>query len=439
VIVLVAVPATVCAQSTYNLIDVSVGSPYDGGTTVNSINGSGHMAGYGVIASTGEIHAFIDRDGVFEDLGLLGYSASDGIAINDSDQLAVDGIGPGSTALFYANGQAHRLGGVDGGYTSAYSINVHGDIVGSARDGDGNLVGFSWIGGVFNDLTTVGFIRALSINDAGQIVGSKGYYWVYGGFGHSSLHGCLYSGGVLTDLGSLTGDPRTNSEALGINATGQIVGYSAGSDGLSHAFLYDAGVMQDLGTIAGENATAIAINDNGVVIGNLTNPYGANLGAFVVVSGTITDLSTLIASGGDGWSQLVVTGLNDRGSIVGYGTVNGETHGFILVPSQLTAVHPTAAESRTAIEPSRPNPFRSATEIPFSLSFEASAGHVRLEIFDVSGRRVARLLDQAMTPGEHVITWNGTADNGAKLGDGIYFARLGTRNGSTTTRLVLAR
>ena len=46
----------------------------------HNINSAGHMAGYGVLASTGEIHALIDRGGQIQDLGLLGYQASDGIA-----------------------------------------------------------------------------------------------------------------------------------------------------------------------------------------------------------------------------------------------------------------------------------------------------------------------------------------------------------------------
>jgi probable HAF family extracellular repeat protein len=435
----VAVPVVACAQTTYVLTDLSIGAPYDGGITINSINDAGHMAGYGVIASTGEIHAFIDRGGTFQDLGLLGYTASDGIAINNSDQLAVDGIGPGSTALYYFNGQSRRLGSVDGGYTSAYSINRHGDIVGSAKDGDGNTVGFSWIGGVFQDLTPVGVIRALSINDSDQIVGSTGYYWGYGGYLHSSLHGCLYSAGVFTDLGSLTGDPRTNTEALGINTAGQIVGYSTGADGMSHAFLYSAGAMQDLGTITGENATAIAINDQGLVIGNLTNPYGANLGAFVVENGTLADLATRIASGGDGWSQLIVTGLNNTGAIVGNGTLNGEIHAFLLVPSQPTAVRPTTADPKTALLRSRPNPFRSTTEVAFALSSRAAAGDVRLEVFDATGRRVANLLDQHLAAGEHTVSWNGRADGGSELQSGVYFVRLGTRDGSSSARVVLER
>ncbi len=436
-IAVAAIPAAASAQS-YTLVDLAVGSPYDGGMTVNSINALGHMSGYGVIASTGEIHAYLYKDGSFQDLGLLGYQASDGISINNSDQLAVDGIGPGSTALFYSGGQAQPVGNVDGGYTSAYAINNHGDIVGSGQNGDGALIAFSWIGGVFTDLSTVNMLRAVSINDGDQIVGSIGYYWVYGGYIHSVVHGCLYSGGVLTDLGCITGDPRTNTEALGISGIGQIVGYSTAADGLRHAFLYSAGTMQDLGTLDGDNATAIAINSGGVVIGNLTNPSGASLGAFVYSGGTMKNLSNLIGNLGTGWSQLTVTGINDGGSIVGYGAVDGTTHGFVLTPNQSTAVRPTPVNF-TAIAASRPNPFRSATEISFSLSQRAATGNARLEIFDASGRRVAVLLDQSLAAGEHTMLWDGRAEGGGTVATGVYFARLSTVDGTASRRLVLAR
>lgn len=438
-IVLALAPGVARAQPNYQLVDLAVGSPYDGGVTLNAINDAGHIAGFGVNASTGEIHAFLYSGGAFTDLGLLGYSASDAIAINASDQLAVDGIGPGSTALFYSAGRARRVGSADGGYTYASAINSHGDMVGRGLNGDGAGVGFSWVGGVFTDLSVVGMVRAASLNDNGEIVGSSGYYWGYGGYLHGSLHGCLYTGGVFTDLGSLTGDPRTNTEALGINASGDIVGYSQAADGSLHAFLYHSAAMQDLGTIEGANATAIAINDHGLVIGNLTNPYGANLGAFVVSNGVMTDFGDLIVGSGSGWSQLVVTGLNNAGEIVGYGAMGGATHGFLAEPIQPTGVAPVPGSVATAIESSRPSPIRGVADIPIRLSPLAATGSARLEVFDASGRRVASLLNERRSAGESLVRWNGRDDTGATLANGVYFARLSTRDGVARRRLVLER
>ncbi len=425
------------AQLAYTLIDLTAGSPYDQ-TQANGINAAGHIAGYGVIASTGEIHAFIDRGGVFQDLGLLGYSASDGISINDSDQLAVDGIGPGSTALFYANGTARAIGSVDGGTTSAYGINRAGHIVGLARNGDGAAVGFSWTGDTLADLSPLGMYKAAAVNDADQIVGSSMYVWGYGGYLHTSSHACLVAGGVLTDLGSLTGDPRLNTEALGINAAGQVVGYSTASDNLEHAFLWSGGVMQDLGTLNGDNAVAVAINDSGLVVGNLVNAYNVDLGAFVWSNGTLSQLSDLAGASGADWSGLTVAAVNDEGWIVGSGTLNGGTHGFLAVPAQTLGVGTPRADLRTALAPARPNPFAAGTAITFTLSGRA-AGAARLEIFDTAGRRVATLLDGAARPGSHTAVWSGRADGGAVVGGGVYFARLTTPDGALSRKLVLLR
>jgi probable HAF family extracellular repeat protein len=67
------------------------------------------------------------------------------------------------------------------------------------------------------------------------------------------------------DLGSLGG----NTEAYGINATGNVVGSSQTSSGAYHAFLYSGGVMQDLGTLPAYNSSsyASAINKSGQVGG----------------------------------------------------------------------------------------------------------------------------------------------------------------------------
>ena len=97
------------AQQNYLLFDLTAGSHYTQ-TAAYGINKLGHITGFGVLPKTGEIHAFIFKNGAFQDLGLLGYQASVGIGINNSDQLAADGEGYGTTALFYANGTATPVG-----------------------------------------------------------------------------------------------------------------------------------------------------------------------------------------------------------------------------------------------------------------------------------------------------------------------------------------
>ena len=46
--------------------------------------------------------------------------------------------------------------------------------------------------------------------------------------------------------------------------------------------------------------------------------------------GQVFELQALLSS--TGWSITSATGINNSGQIVGFGTFNNETHGFILTP-----------------------------------------------------------------------------------------------------------
>ena len=78
-----------------------------------------------------------------------------------------------------------------------------------------------------------------------------------------------------------------------------------------------------------------------------------------------------------------------------------------------------------------PNPFGAQTTIQFSLP---ASQDVRLEIYDVLGRRVATLVDGTMTAGQHAVQF--TAPN---LSNGMYLYRLSTPTGSETKSMVLLK
>ena len=70
----------------------------------------------------------------------------------------------------------------------------------------------------------------------------------------------------------------------------------------------------------------------------------------------------------------------------------------------------------------------------------AERGRARVAVFDLTGRRVALLVDRQLEPGHHSVLWRGTDVAGAKVGPGVYFVRMiGPRGQLSTERLGVVR
>jgi hypothetical protein len=78
-----------------------------------------------------------------------------------------------------------------------------------------------------------------------------------------------------------------------------------------------------------------------------------------------------------------------------------------------------------------PNPFNPSTVIKFSLP---TATHVELDIYNVLGRRVSRLLDGTMKPGRHKVRFDGTP-----YAAGVYFYRLRAGDETIVRKMVLLK
>jgi hypothetical protein len=83
----------------------------------------------------------------------------------------------------------------------------------------------------------------------------------------------------------------------------------------------------------------------------------------------------------------------------------------------------------------RPNP--ASERATFSLHLP-KPGPARVELFDVRGRRVARLFDREAV-GDVEVRWDGRAERGERAAAGVYFAKLTADRVAVTRRLVWVR
>jgi hypothetical protein len=83
-----------------------------------------------------------------------------------------------------------------------------------------------------------------------------------------------------------------------------------------------------------------------------------------------------------------------------------------------------------------PNPVRSVTEIRYSLPV---ACHIRLEVYDVTGRHVAALVDEYQEAGTRVVSWDSRSGVCGNLAGGVYFLRFRAGGHTKTRRLILLR
>ena len=84
-----------------------------------------------------------------------------------------------------------------------------------------------------------------------------------------------------------------------------------------------------------------------------------------------------------------------------------------------------------ALEQNYPNPFNPSTQIQFALP---NASHVRLEIYNGLGERMARLVDETRQAGYHSEQFDATG-----LASGLYLYRLQAGDFVDTKKLLLLK
>jgi probable HAF family extracellular repeat protein len=152
--------------------------------------------------------------------------------------------------------------------------------------------------------TLGGNSEARALSESGQIVG-------YSVASDGVTRGFVSDGGPMTALDI---PKEFSSDAFGINVYDQVVGsiIAVAHPGIFHAFELDAGALTDLGTLGGQNSVAQAINDAGLVAGwSMVEPSSSITHAFLYDGKKLTDLGTL------GGQSSAAYAINASGWVVG--------------------------------------------------------------------------------------------------------------------------
>ena len=286
------------------------------------------------------------------DLGTLGGSESYAVGINDSGQVvgwasisgntathafrtapnrpinpATDDIGSlgGESSLWLSRGinaSAQVVGNSEGFFTHAFRTAPNRPI-NPATDDIGSL------GGPITE--------ALGINDSGQAVGES---LIIGAPIPLTFHAFRTAPNrpinpATDDLGTLGGLGGDESSASGINDSGQVAGWAT-TGGKVHAFRTAANspinpATDDIGTLGGGGSEALGINAFGQVVGDSLITGNTASHGFLYNGGVMHDFNNLILAGSACEVDLA-TSINDSGQIAANGNCSGQGHAVRLDP-----------------------------------------------------------------------------------------------------------
>ncbi len=119
-----------------------------------------------------------------------------------------------------------------------------------------------------------------------------------------------------------------------------------------------------------------------------------------------------------------------------------DEHTYVVIPDTIdidvmTGVYTERPEEKPlefALEQNYPNPFNPETTIAFTLP---ESGPVTLELYDITGRRVATLLDRSMDSGRHTVRFD--ARNHTGLASGVYLYRLQSPSRQSVRKMTILK
>ena len=213
--------------------------------------------------------------------------------------------------------------------TQVVGINTAGNTDGFFIDNGGVNHGFTDVGGTFTvvDSPNTSFNQLLGINDKGQEAGYSSTDPA--GMVNQNAYTYNNSSKTFTYLTNLLPAGTGNSQATGINNSGEVSGFYVDAGGVNHGFLDMGGSLTTFNApVAGESGTQIlGVNNLGEFVGDYTDAAG-NTHGFFDENGVFQTLDAPLGIG-----TTTINGVNDLGQLVGFFVDgNGNTEGFVASP-----------------------------------------------------------------------------------------------------------
>jgi len=157
------------------------------------------------------------------------------------------------------------------------------------------------------------------------------------------------------------------------------------------------------------------------------------LDAFSSFSGTILASPVNLTIGQDipGDYNYNFYGVLDDIRIYNYGLPLNKIESFYDLPVSVKQEHAPIIPVKSILYANYPNPFNPSTTISFSLNKKS---HITLDIFNPIGERVARLLNEDLSAGPHLVKWNAS-----NLPSGVYIGSLKTDESVFNQKLILLK
>lgn len=326
-------------------------------------------------------------------------------------------------------------------YTSVYDFCNNSSGVYRSTDN-----GVSWIQTSFNER----LIPALAVIENYVFAGT----W-----------GCVYPGGVYvsSDNGiNWSNTPLTNPdvESICINENKIYIGIAYNFNSIGGLYYSkDMGVSWSFLGLSNRTVMSIAVSNDRIYAGTLTSGIfvttnnGANwtqtslnnqrvlsivINGENVLAGTLSGGVYLSRDNGLNWIQknegldtLYIQSLLISNDYIFAGSMGKGVYRRSL--SEIVNVKQTSEilPSEHSLRQNYPNPFNPVTNISFDI---AVTGNTKLIVFDVSGKIIAELVNEILSPGTYLYSFDA-----ATLPSGVYFYKLEVGDFNETRRMVLVK